>query len=103
MPKVKLDAMFCLTAQCQPGRQRTDYCDTGTTGLVLECQSSGNKTYVFRYSDLYGKLKQRRIARYGDITFAETQKIARRWRAEVIMGGDPAADKAEKKAILTFW
>ena len=102
MPKVNLNAAFCLTAHCQPGRKRTDYYDTSTTGFVLECQSSGRKTYAFRYQDPYGKLKQRRIAPYGDVTFAEAQKIAKRGRAEVIMGGDPAADKAEKKAILTY-
>ena len=102
MPKVKLDAHVCLIAKCRPGRKRDDLYDTGTIGFVLECQSSGTKTYVFRYQDQYGKLKQRRIAPYGDITFAEAQKIARKWRAEVIMGGDPAAKKAEKKAVLTY-
>ncbi|MEJ6011519.1 tyrosine-type recombinase/integrase [Novosphingobium aquae] len=102
MPKVKLDAAFCLTAGCKPGSKRTDYYDTGTIGFVLECHSSGTTTYTFRYQDPYGKLKQRRIAPYGDISFAEAQKIARKWRAEVIMGGDPAAQKAEKKAILTY-
>lgn len=100
--KVKLDATFCLTARCKPGSKRTDYYDTGTIGFVLECHSSGTATYAFRYQDQYGKLRQRRIARYGDISFAEAQKIARKWRAEVIMGGDPAAQKAEKKAILTY-
>ena len=102
MPKANLTAAFCLTAQCQPGRKRTDYYDIGTTGFVLACLISRTMTYEFRYTDQYGKLKQRRIAPYGDITFAEAQKIAKRWRAEVIMGGDPAADKAEKKAILTY-
>jgi len=102
MPKVKLDAHACLIATCRPGRKRDDLYDTGTIGFVLECQSSGTKTYVFRYQDQYGKLKQRRIAPYGDISFAEAQKIARKWRAEVIMGGDPGAQKAEKKAILTY-
>ncbi len=102
MPKVKLDATFCLTASCKPGSKRTDYYDTGTIGFVLECQSSGTKTYAFRYQDQYGKLKQRRISPYGDISFAEALKRARTWRAEVIMGGDPAAQKAEKKAILTY-
>jgi len=102
MPKVKLDAHVCLIATCKPGRKRYDLYDTGTIGFVLECQSSGTKTYVFRYQDQYGKLKQRRIAPYGDISFAEAQKIARKWRAEVIMGGDPGAQKAEKKAILTY-
>jgi integrase len=102
MPKVKLDAHVCLIATCRPGRKRDDLFDTGTIGFVLECQSSGTKTYAFRYQDQYGKLKQRRISPYGAISFAEAQKIARKWRAEVIMGGDPAAQKAEKKAILTY-
>lgn len=102
MPKVNLTATFCLTATCRPGRKRDDFYDIGTTGFVYECHSNGTRTYVFRYQDAYGKLRQRRIAPYGDISFAEAQKIAKRWRAEVIMGGDPAAKKAEKKAVLTY-
>lgn len=102
MPRIKLDHHVCLTARCQPGKARTDYYDTNTTGFTLEVRESGNKTYAFRYQDAYGKLKQRRIAPYGDITFAEAQKIARKWRAEVVTGGDPAARKAEKKAVPTY-
>lgn len=102
MPKANLTAAFCLTAHCQPGRKRTDYYDIGTTGFVLACLISGTMTYEFRYTDQYGKLKQRRIAPYGDITFAEAQKTAKRWRAEVIMGGDPAGDKVAKKEVPTY-
>lgn len=101
MPKVKLDHAFCLTARCAPGRKRTDFYDTATTGFTLACHQSGTKTFEFRFQDAYGRLKQRRISPYGDISFAEAQKIARKWRAEVIMGGDPAAQKAEKKAVPT--
>ena len=47
MPKVKLDATFCLTACCRPGRKRSDYYDTGTTltptqrtvDLIMQCQA----------------------------------------------------------------
>ena len=102
MPKATLSAAFCLTAQCPPNKSRLDFYDESTTGFVLSCRISNTKAYEFRYTDQYGKLKQRRIAPYGDLTFAEAQKIAKRWRAEVIMGGDPAADKAEKKAVLTY-
>lgn len=35
MPKAKLDATFCLTAQCRSAKKRTDYYDTTTTGFVL--------------------------------------------------------------------
>ena len=102
MPRAKLDHLTCLTALCQKGRARTDYYDQSITGFTLEVRSSGSKSYAFRYQDQYGKLKQRRIAPYGDITFAEAQKIAKRWRAEVIMGGDPAGDKSAKKSVPTY-
>ncbi len=97
----QLTHAFCLTAQCRPGKARTDYFCQSTIGFCLECRPTGS-TYTFRYQNEYGQLKQRRIARYGDITFAEAQKIARKWRAEVVMGGDPAAQKAEKKAIADY-
>lgn len=102
MPKATLSAAFCLTAQCRPGSKRTDYYDLAVTGFVLECRANGGRTYVFRYHDQYGDLRQRRIAVYGDISFADAKKIAKRWRAEATMGGDPAAQKAEKKAIPTY-
>lgn len=102
MPKAKLDASICLTATCQPGKKRTDYYDTVCTGFTLECHRSGTKTYTFRYQDQYGRQTQRRIGGYGDITFAQAQKVAKKLRAEVTMGGDPAAAKAEKKAVPTY-
>ncbi|NCU10713.1 MAG: site-specific integrase [Sphingomonadaceae bacterium] len=102
MPKAKLDAAFCLTAQCRPGKARTDYYDTSITGFVLECRSSGVKTYTYRYQDEYGTARQRRIASYGDITFDQAKKRAQRWRAETVMGGDPASEKADKKAVPTY-
>lgn len=98
----QLTHAFCLTAQCRAGKARTDYFCQSTIGFCLECRNSGTKTYTFRYQNEYGQLKQRRIAPYGDISFAEAQKIARKWRAEVLTGGDPAAKKAERKSIPTY-
>lgn len=103
MPKIQqMTHLFCSTAQCLPGKLRTDYFCQTDIGLCLECRASGGKTYTFRYQNEYGQLKQRRIAPYGDISFAEARKIARKWRAEVLTGGDPAAKKAERKAIPTY-
>lgn len=102
MPRVHLDHTFCLTARCRPGRKRTDYYDKAVTGFVLEVHASGTASYAFRYQDEYGKLRQRRIAGYGDVTFDQAKKRAQRWRAEVTLGGDPASQKAEKKAIPTY-
>ena len=76
MPKVKLDSAFCLIASCEPGKKRTDYYDTSTTGFVLECRASGGKTFLLRYQDAYGRQCQHKIGAYGDITFDQAKKVA---------------------------
>lgn len=102
MPKVRLDHAFCLTAQCKPGRKKTDYYDTAITGFVLEVRSSGGRSYYLRYQDAHGGQKQHRIAAYGDVTFDKARKEAQRLRSEVVLGGNPAEKKAERKAIPTY-
>lgn len=102
MPKVKLDNLFCLTATCQTGKTRTDYYDTSTIGFVLECRPTGSKTYVLRYFDDGGRQRQLKIGVYGEITFDQARKAAKRLRSEVVLGGDPAVQKAEKKAVPTY-
>jgi integrase len=103
MPKVKLDAAFCQTAQCEPGRRKTDYWNTGAiSGFLLECRSTGGKTYYLRYIDPHGRQRQQKIGGYGDITFDNARKTAKRLRSEVVLGGDPLADKEEKKAVPLY-
>jgi integrase len=102
MPKLKLDASSALIAQCDPGKSRTDFWDTIVTGFVLECRSSGGKTYYLRYHDAYGTQRQHKIGRFEDLTFAQARKTAQRLRSEVAVGGDPQARKEERKAIPTY-
>jgi len=102
MPKETLSAAICAAAICPPGKKRRDFWDTAVSGFVLECHASGTKTYTFRYQDQYGRQCQRKIGGYADLTFTQAQKIAKKLRAEVVMGGDPAARKAEKKAVPTY-
>lgn len=102
MPVVKLDSTFCLTARCKPGKGKTVYRDKSVTGFALEVRQSGGATYYFIYQDPYGKLQTTKIARYGDITFDQAKKEAKRRLSEVTLGGDPAAKKKEKKSIPTY-
>jgi integrase len=102
MPVVKLDSTFCLTARCEQGKGKTVYRDKAVTGFALEVRSSGGATYYFIYSDPYGKIQTTKIARYGDITFDQAKKEAKRRLSEVTLGGDPAAKKKEKKNIPTY-
>lgn len=102
MPKRKLDAAFCHAATCQPGRTKTDYWDTQTTGFVLEVRSSGGKTYYLRYIDPSGRQRQLKIGRHEDISFAQATKTAKRLRSEVVLDGNPAERKERKKTIPTY-
>lgn len=102
MPKAKLDNAFVMTAQCEPGKKKTDYYDDGgVTGFVLECRASGGKTFYLRY-DQDGRQRQIKLAVFGDAPFAQIRKKAEKLRAEVALGGDPVAKKAEAKAIPLY-
>ena len=102
MPKAKLDYAFVSTAECEAGRAKTDFYDNTVTGFVLECRSTGGKTYYLRYQDTAGRQKQHKIGKVEDVTFAVAKKKAQHLRSEVVMGGDPGAAKALAKAIPLY-
>lgn len=101
MPKSKLDHMYCLTAGCDGGK-KTDHWDTHIKGFLLECRPSGGKTYALRYTDNAGRQRQIKIAAYEDVSNEQARKAATRLRAEVVLGGNPQAEKKEKKAVLLY-
>ncbi len=102
MPKAKLEFAFVANAQCEPGKKKTDWYDTDVTGFVLECRSSGGRTYYLRYPDAAGRQAQIKIAAYQDVTFAAAKKKAQQLKSEIAMGGDPKRKKAEAKAIPLY-
>ena len=104
MPKVLLTASFCAAATSHPGKRKTDYWMSGgdPPGLVLEVRESGNKTFYLRYQDPFGRQRQAKLANYGDVTFEQVRKLAKRLRSEVVLGGDPLAAKRERKAVPTY-
>lgn len=102
MPKVQLSNTFALTAHCPEGKSKIDYWDTITTGFCLEVRSSGGRTWYLRYQDVHGSQRQHKIGVYGDLTFDQARKEAKRLRSEVVLGGDPAAKKEAIKAIPTY-
>ena len=102
MPKAKLDYAFVSTAECEPGKTKTDWYDETVTGFVLECRRSGGRTYYLRYQDQGGRQKQFKIGRFEDVKFADAKKKAIQLRSEVVMGGDPGAKKALAKAIPLY-
>ena len=101
MPKLTLTHSSVLLARCEDGKKKTDYYDDTVTGFVLECRSTGGKTYYLRY-DQAGRQKQYKIGRYEDISFAAAKKAAQRLRSEVVMGGDPGAKRVEARAVPLY-
>jgi integrase len=102
MPKAKLDHAFVTAARCKPGQSKTDYYDDTVTGFVLECRSTGGKTYYLRYQDTAGRQRQYRVGKVGDITFAAAKKRSQQLRSDVVMGGDPGAEKAAIRAVPMY-
>lgn len=101
MPIVTLNAAFCQMAQSGPGKKKTDYYSDTQSGFGLECRPSGKKTYFQRYT-VNGRLRQKAIAAYGEVTFEQAKKAGQRLRSEAVLGGDPSAKQATKKAIPLY-
>lgn len=99
MPKAYLDHAFVQQAHCLPGKRKTDYYDTHITGFILECREGGGKTYHLKYHNQSGRQKQCKIGGFMDVPNAQARKKAQQLRAEVVMGGDPAAKKEEIRSI----
>ena len=102
MSRQPLTAAVCSAATCPQGLTKTVLWDTTLIGFTLEVRATGGKTYYLRYTDQYGRLRQHKIARFTDITFAQAKKEAERLRSEIVLGGDPGARKQKKKAIPLY-
>lgn len=101
MPKATLSAAFAQNAICQPGKRRTDYWCDQISGFVLSVRESGGATWSLRYLQ-NGRQRDHKIGRYGEISFDQARKAARRIKAEVVLGGDPMAERQEKRGIITY-
>lgn len=102
MPKAHLTQAFVANAGCEVGKKKVDWYDDTVPGFVLECRCTGGKTYYIRYLDRSGTQKQHKIGGFNDITFAAAKKRAQQLRSEVVMGGDPSAQKVLIKSIPTY-
>ena len=74
--------------------------DDKLNGFIAE-QRAGGVTFYFRYRDARGRRHEVRLGRLGDVTVDQARKRAEQLKAEVSLGGDPAADTAKLRAIPT--
>jgi integrase len=99
--KVKLTSAFCRDVLPVPGQRKAVYRCTEQTGFGIEVRQS-SKTYYQYYTKPNGKAAQIKIGGVGEISFDDAKRRSKELRSRLVLGGDPAAEKAKRKAILTF-
>ena len=102
MPRVELSKEFVQKAICPAGSCKVDYFDTDCRGLLLEVRPSGSKVYYVRYTDLRGRQKQLKLARFDDLSLMQARKRVAEIRHQLAMGLDPMTLKNEAKAVPQF-
>lgn len=101
MAKLKLTSAFCRDVICPPHKRKEVYRCTEQTGFGIEVRAS-SKTYWCYYTAPDGKAAQIKIGGYSDISFDAAKRTAKELRSKIVLGGNPSAEKASRKAIITF-
>jgi Arm DNA-binding domain len=87
----------------KPSQARVDYMDTspGMRGFGLMVRPSGAKTFFVRYRA--GRVERRiTVGHYPTLTLADARDLAREVLRSIAVGGDPQADRREKRDAMTF-
>jgi len=98
---LKLTSAFCREITCPPGKTKEVFRCTEQTGFGIEVRRS-SKTYWCYYTKPDGKAGQLKIGRYTDISFDAAKRRAKELRSQIVLGGNPAQEKADRKAIITY-
>ncbi|MXO74823.1 tyrosine-type recombinase/integrase [Altererythrobacter aerius] len=101
MAKLKLTSAFCREVTCAPHKRKEVYRCTEQTGFGLEVRPNG-KTFWVYYTTPDGKAAQIKIGGYADIPFDLAKRTAKELRSKIVLGHDPAQEKANRKAVITF-
>ncbi len=84
-----------------PGLDKMRHFDDRLPGFFAERRRDG-VTFYFRYRDKRGRRPEIRLGHLGDVTVDQARKRAEELRAQVSLGGDPAADDRRLKAVPTL-
>ena len=101
MAKLKLTSAFVRDVTCPPYKRKDVYRCTEATGFGVEVRRS-NKTYWLYYTRPNGSAAQIRIGGTSDVSFEAAKRKAIELRSQIVLGGNPAEDKAKRKSIITY-
>jgi Arm DNA-binding domain len=93
---MKLTASIIDTLECR-GKAETTYFDDSMPGFGLRLRKTGIRRWVVCYEDAAGESRRYTIGDPAIIGIDEARKVARTKLAEVRLGGDPQAKKAEQR------
>jgi site-specific recombinase XerD len=104
MPVLQLTPKFLATLQCEPGKSRTEWCDSEVKGLYCEARatSPGEGTYYLRYKDEGCSTRHFRLGTTADISLAEARKLAADKKASIRQGANPSLERKQEKQIPTL-
>jgi integrase len=104
MPVVQLTSKFISTLQCQPGKSRTEWCDSEVKGLYVEARATapGIGTYYLRYKDECRTTRHLRLGSTEDTSLPEARGAATAKKAEIRKGANPSLERKEEKQIPTL-
>jgi integrase len=99
--KIRLTQRFVDAATCPPDRTEAVWHDAELPGLQLRVQSSGARSYTFRYRlGGRGSLQRRLTLNAGKISLGAARREIRRRLGEVATGGDPVGERRRDRALL---
>lgn len=101
MARHKLTSAFCRDVTCPPNKKNLVVRCTEQTGFGIEVRPAG-KTYWQYYTKPDGKAGQIKIGGWSDIPFDVAKRTAKELRSKIVLGGNPAEDKAKHKATITY-
>lgn len=104
MPVLQLTPKFIQTLQCEPGKSRTEWCDSELKGLYCEARSTspGEGTYYLRYKDETATTRHLRLGPTSDISLAQARKLAADKKTEIRQGANPSMERKAEKQIPTL-
>ena len=101
MPKMQLSQRRVQSLKCPNDKTRVVYSDASMAGLVVEVRRTGGSTYYVRYRDPYGAQRNYRIGDASAVALEAARKKTVEVMSMVAAGGDPFAQKEERRATPT--
>ncbi|MDP1930033.1 MAG: tyrosine-type recombinase/integrase [Gammaproteobacteria bacterium] len=104
MPVIALTPKFISTLQCEPGKSRTEWCDSEVKGLYVEARATSPSlsSYYLRYKDEGGKTRHLRLGNTDTLSLSQARMLAADKKSEIRQGSNPSLDRKQQKQIPTF-